>query len=114
MRIGTETDNMEMVTTDDRGRIPAKYQEFVEVFNMETAETLPPHRLLDHPNDLEPDSKLPYWLSYNLSEFDLKTFKACIECNLGNAVSIEYHPQPYRRSYLERKKNEDYCCLSTI
>jgi len=33
MRIGTDIDYVEMVTTDDGGHIPAQYQEFVEVFS---------------------------------------------------------------------------------
>ena len=84
MRIGTDIDNVEMVTTDDGGRIPAQYQEFVEVFSKKKAETLPPHRQIDHAIDLEPDYKLPYGRIYNLSEFELKTLKAYVETNLAN------------------------------
>jgi len=36
MRIGTDIDNVEMVTADDGGRIPAQYQEFVEMFRKTT------------------------------------------------------------------------------
>jgi hypothetical protein len=84
MRIGTDIDNVEMVTTDDGGRIPAQYPEFVEVFSKKQAETLPPHRQIDHAIDLQPDYKLPYGRIYNLSEFELKTLKAYIETNLAN------------------------------
>ena len=66
MRIRIDIDNVEMVTTDDGGRIPAQYQEFVEVFSKKKAETLPPHRQIDHTIDLEPDYKLPYGRIYNL------------------------------------------------
>jgi len=84
MRIGTDIDNVEMVTTDDGGRIPAQYQQFVEVFSKKKAETLPPHRQIDHPIDHEPDYKLPFWRIYNLSEFELKTLKAYIKTFLVN------------------------------
>jgi len=48
-----------MVPTDDGGHIPAIYGEFVEVFSKE-AETLVPHRSIDHAIDLEPGYNLPY------------------------------------------------------
>jgi len=37
MRIGIDIDNAEVVITDDGGRIPAQYQEFVEVFRKKKA-----------------------------------------------------------------------------
>jgi len=81
MKIGIDIENAEMVMTDDRGRIPAQYQNCVEVFSKVTAETLPRHRPSDHAIDLEPGYKLPYGLIYNLSEFELKMLKAYIETN---------------------------------
>ena len=84
MRMGTDIDHVEMVITDDGGRIPAQYQEFVVVFSMEKAETVPPQRQIDHAIDLKPDYKLTYNWTYNLSEFELKTVKAYIETNLVN------------------------------
>ena len=44
MRIRTDIDNVEMVTTEDGRRIPAQYEECVEVCSNEKAETLPPPR----------------------------------------------------------------------
>jgi len=84
MRIGTDIDNVEMVTTDDGGRIPTKYHEFLEVFSKEKAETLPPHRPIDHAIDLESDYKPPKGWITNLSEFELKMVKAYIERTLAN------------------------------
>ena len=82
--IETDMDNVEMVTTDDGGWIAAQYKEFVEVFGKRMAETLPPHRQIDHTIDLEPDYKLPYGWNYKLSEVELKTLMAYIETNLAN------------------------------
>ena len=48
-----------MVPTQDGGHIPAIYGEFVEVLGKE-AETLVPHRSIDHAIDLEPGYNLPY------------------------------------------------------
>jgi len=73
-----------MVFTDDGVRIPSQYRDFVEVFSKTKAETLPPHRPVDHAIDLEPGYKLPYGRIYNPSEFELKTVKAYIETNLAN------------------------------
>jgi hypothetical protein len=74
-----------MVLTNDGVRIPSQYRDFVEVFSKTKAETLPPHRPVDHTIDVEPGYKLPYGRIYNLSEFELKTLKAYIEPNLANA-----------------------------
>jgi len=75
---------MERISTDDGGFIPAVYSEFVDVFSKAKAETLAPHRSIDHAIDLEPGFKLPYGRIYNLSEFELRTLKAYIETNLAN------------------------------
>jgi hypothetical protein len=56
-----------MVPTDDGGHILAIYGEFVELFNKE-AETLTPHRSIDHAIVLEPGYNMPYGRIYNFSE----------------------------------------------
>jgi hypothetical protein len=69
MKIGIDIENAQRVTTDDGGRIPAHYHDFMEICSKVKAETLPPHRPTDHALDLEPSYKLPYRRIYNLSEF---------------------------------------------
>jgi len=81
---GTEQMKTEMVPTEGGGRIPARYQDFVDVFSKTKAETLPPHRPIDHVIDLKPGNKLPYRRIYNLSEVELQTPKAYIETHLAN------------------------------
>jgi len=56
----------------------------VDVFSKTKAETLAPHRPIDHAIDLEPGFKIPYGWIYNLSEVELRTLKAYIETNLSN------------------------------
>jgi hypothetical protein len=75
---------MERISTDDGGFIPVVYSEFMDVFSKAKAETLAPHRSIDHAIDLEPGFKLPYGRIYNLPEFELRTLKAYIESNLAN------------------------------
>jgi len=53
-----------------------RYKDCVDVFNKYRAETLSPHRPIDHTIDLEPGINMPYGRIYNLSEFELKTFMA--------------------------------------
>jgi hypothetical protein len=95
-QIGTNIDNIETVTTDHGGSIPAQYEDFIEVVSNVKAETFPLHRPTDHMINLEPSYKLPYVQIYNLSEFELKilkayielkTVKACIEINLEKGFS---------------------------
>ena len=64
--------------TDDVGRIPAQYQNFMQVFGNVMAEPLPPDMPTDHAIDLKPNYKLPYGRIYNLTEFDVKMHKAYI------------------------------------
>jgi hypothetical protein len=58
--------------------------EFVDVFSKTKAETLAPHRPIDHAIDLEPGFKIAYGQIYNLSEVELQTLKAYLETNLSN------------------------------
>jgi hypothetical protein len=69
LRIGTDIDNVERVTTEDEGCIAAQYQEFVEVFSKENAATLPAHRQIDQVINLKPDYKLPDGRINNLIKF---------------------------------------------
>jgi len=80
---GTEKEE-QMLRTDDGSYIPNKYTEFVEVFSKTKAETLAPHRSIDHAIDLEQGCQIPYGRIYNLSEVELNTLKAYIETNLAN------------------------------
>jgi hypothetical protein len=56
----------------------------VDVLGKTKAETLAPHRPIDHAIDLEPGFKIPYRRIYNLSEVKLRTVKAYIKTNLSN------------------------------
>jgi hypothetical protein len=43
MNMGTDIVKVEMVMTDDAGRMAAQYQDLVVVFTKENADKLPPH-----------------------------------------------------------------------
>jgi len=73
-----------MEFTDDGVRIASQYRDFVEVFSKTEAEPLPPHQPVNYSIDLELGYKVPYGRIYNLSEFELITFKAYIETNIPN------------------------------
>jgi hypothetical protein len=88
MKIGIETENALMVMPDDQGRIPAQYQDFVEVFSKVKAETLPSHRPTDHAINLEPGYKLPTGRIFNLSDFELKTLKTYIKTNVARGFIL--------------------------
>ena len=47
------------------------------------ADTLPPHRPIDHAINLEPDLNLPYGRIYNLLEVMLNTLKAYMKTNVA-------------------------------
>ena len=96
---------MEKVSTDDGRYIPAKYSEFVEVSSKKKAETLAPHRPIDHAIDIEPGHQLPYGWIYNLSEFELTTLKAYIETKLANGF-IQRSSSPAAAPILFAKKQD--------
>jgi hypothetical protein len=58
-----------------------RYHDYVDVFSKDRAETVAPHRPIDHTIDLEPGFNLPYGQIHNLSEIKLRTLKAYIETN---------------------------------
>ena len=91
--------------TDDGGRIPAQYQDFVKVFSKVETETLPPNRPTHHPINLEPGYKLLYGRIYNLSEFALKTLKAYLETNLASGF-IQRSSSPAAALILFAKKKD--------
>ena len=93
------------VCTDDGGYIPAKYSEFVEAFSKTKADTLAPHRSIDHAIDLEPGCKIPYGRIYNLSDAERKTLKAYIETNLANGF-IQRSSSPAAAPILCAKKKD--------
>jgi hypothetical protein len=77
----------------------------VHVLSKDRAETLAPHRPIDHVIDLEPGFKIPYGRIYNLSEVELKTLKAYIETNLANGF-IQRSSSPAAAPMLFAKKKD--------
>jgi len=96
---------MGMVPTEGGGRIPARYQDFVDVFRKTQAETLPQHRPIDHAIDLEPGYKLPYGRIYSLSEVELKTMTAYIETHQASGF-IQRASSPAAAPILFAKKKD--------
>jgi hypothetical protein len=86
MKMGNDQENAKVVMTDDGGRIPAQYQEFLEVFSKVKGDTLPLHSPTDHAIDLGHGYIPPYRQIYNLVEFELNTLEAYIETNLARGV----------------------------
>jgi len=70
-RADSSTKEEQMIRMDDGSYIPDKFSEYVEVFSKTKADTLAPHRSIDHAIDLELGSKIPYAQIYNLSEVEL-------------------------------------------
>jgi len=75
----------------------------VEVCSKVQDETLPPHRPTDHWVDQEPGFTLPYWWTYNHSEFELKTLKAYIEKRLPSGF-IQWSSSPAAVPIMFKKK----------
>ena len=56
--------------------VPARYKEFIELFNPEgTTAELPPHRAFDHAIDLKEGEQPPWGPIYALSEVELQALK---------------------------------------
>ena len=56
-----------------------QYADFIDVFSEEEAHALPPHWMYDHVIQLEPDTKAPWGLLYNMSELELKVLHDYID-----------------------------------
>lgn len=73
--------------------LPAKYQDFQDVFDKKKASTLPPHRPYDCAIDLE-DGKAPPWGPiYGLSPAELTALREYIDENLANGF-IQHSSSP--------------------
>jgi hypothetical protein len=57
-----------------RQMVPTDDGDFVEVFSKAKAETLSPHRSIDHAINLEPGYNLPFGRIYNFSELSRAVF----------------------------------------
>jgi hypothetical protein len=82
-----------------------RYKDYVDVFSKDRAETLAPHRPIDHPIGLELDFNLPYGRIYNLSEVEFKTLEAYIETNLANGF-IQLSSSPAAAPILFAKQKD--------
>ncbi len=84
--------------------IPKAYRDLANVSSPSNANSLPPHRDEDHAIELEPDKTALFGPLYNLSEYQLKTLRECIDENLANGfiwsskstagVSLLFTPKP--------------------
>ena len=69
--------------------IPVEYSSYVDVFDKDMSEILPPHHPYDHQIPLMPNTAPPYGPIYSLSEPELKVLKEYIDENL--AYGFIYH-----------------------
>ena len=60
----------QMIRTDDKGYIPDKFSQFVEVFSQTKAGTLAPWQSIDRAIHLELGCQIPYGRIYNHSEIE--------------------------------------------
>jgi len=65
-----------MVSTDDGRHNPAIYGKFLEVLSKAKSQTVPPHRSTNDAIDLQSGYNLPNEQIHNLSESELRMFKA--------------------------------------
>jgi hypothetical protein len=102
---GTEQTKTEMVPTEGGGRIPARYQDFVDAFSQAKDETCPPHRPIDQAIDLVPGYKLRYGRIYNLSEAEPKRLKVYIETHLARGFIQRSSSRAAAPILFAKKKN---------
>src|SRR6202030_1829232 len=65
--------------TEAGANLPPQYVDFIDIFSEEEACALPPHQMYDHVIQLEPDTKAPWGLLYNMSELELKVLHDYID-----------------------------------
>lgn len=62
--------------------IPAAYHEFLDIFDKQKADILPPHRPYDCPIELLPGSEITFGRIFPLSELEFKVLSQYINENL--------------------------------
>ncbi len=78
---------MKLETLDEsleESTIPKVYTDLANVFSPSNANSLLLHQDEDHAIKLEPEKTPPFGPFYNLSEYQLKTFREYIDENLAN------------------------------
>ena len=86
-------------------RLPAQYEEFLDVFEKKNAERLPEHRLYDCPIDLVEGASPPFGPIYGLSEPELVALRTYIDENLANGF-IRHSKSPVGAPILFVKKKD--------
>ena len=68
--------------TDPATVLSKEYNEFLDVFSRQLADTLPPHQPHDHHIHLKPRSQPTFKLLYNMSRDELLVLKKYLDDNL--------------------------------
>ena len=84
-------------------KLPAAYQEYIDVFSKSESNQLAPHRLYNHKITLEKDTPLGYSPLYNQTVKELRATKKYLEEHLGKGF-VEPSQAPYTSPILFVKK----------
>jgi hypothetical protein len=68
---------------DIKAKLPAEYQDFLDVFDRAQADKLPPHRSYDHKIELTSDAVPPRCRAYRMSPYKLQKVKEYLNENLS-------------------------------
>lgn len=80
--IPVEISEIEPLEQDLQKLVPREYHDFLDVFDKQAANELPPHRSYDHKIELEPHTTPPKSKLYPMSQYKLEKAKQYIEENL--------------------------------
>lgn len=94
-------------TSESQDLVPPVYHDFLDVFDKQKADTLPPHRAYDCPIELFPGAEIPFGRIFPLSEPELLV-KDYVNENLEKGSSDTLLLQPEQEYSLLKRRTTHF------
>ncbi|KAI1007708.1 hypothetical protein K3495_g523 [Podosphaera aphanis] len=97
---------------NSKEHLPPHYHEFVDVFNRDQANKLPPHRPWDHSIDLQSDKHPPASRPYSMNQYELKTPREYLDKELDKGfIRISHSPAAAPVLFVKKPNGDLRFCI---
>lgn len=92
--------------------LPPQYHDFLDVFDRDKANTLPPHRPWDHPIDLEPGKQPPAAKPYSMNQNELKALRKYLDEELSKGfIRVSRSPAAAPVLFVKKQNGDLRFCI---
>lgn len=97
---------------DPKVYLPSQYHEFLDVFDRNQANELPPHRTWDHAIDLQPGKTPPASRPYSMNQYELKALREYLEKELSKGfIRISRSPAAAPVLFVKKPNGDLRFCI---